>query len=51
MFRQIYELLLQWLPNAETLIISNGTHWLQFTNPKDLAEGLAKFFSRHPTMK
>lgn len=42
------ELLLDWLPNAEPFVLPGATHLLQVENPRDLAEGLAAFFARHP---
>lgn len=48
MFTEMYELVLKWFPQAETLVLPNATHWLQLTNPRDLADGLDIFFTRHP---
>ena len=48
MFTEMYELVLKWFPQAETLALPNATHWLQLANPKGLAEGLDIFLSRHP---
>lgn len=42
------ELLLSWLPNAEPFVLPKATHLLQVENPRDMAEGLAAFFTRHP---
>lgn len=42
------ELLLSWLPNAEPFVLPRATHLLQVENPRDMAEGLAGFFARHP---
>jgi len=41
------QLLLEWLPNVEPLTV-NATHLLEVENPREVAEGLAKFFGRHP---
>lgn len=46
-FREVHEVLLEWLPQAEELVLPNATHLLQMVNPRDLAEGLAGFFIRH----
>ena len=43
MFTEMYELVLKWFPQAETLALPNATHWLQLANPKGLAEGLDIF--------
>lgn len=50
-FRETHELLLEWLPQTETLVLPNATHLLQVTNPRYLAEGLVDFFARHPLRK
>jgi pimeloyl-ACP methyl ester carboxylesterase len=42
------ELLLSWLRNAESFVLPRATHLLQVENPRDMAEGLAAFFARHP---
>jgi pimeloyl-ACP methyl ester carboxylesterase len=47
-FRQRNELLLAWLPDAEPYVVAGATHLLQVQNPADTAEGLARFFARHP---
>ena len=40
-------LLHSWFPQTEDLDV-NATHLLQMQDPKGMAHGLAKFFSRHP---
>jgi pimeloyl-ACP methyl ester carboxylesterase len=47
-FQEIHELILSWIPHVEALILPNSTHMLHMMNPKGMAEGLEKFFSRHP---
>jgi pimeloyl-ACP methyl ester carboxylesterase len=47
-FYQRQELLLDWLPNVEPLLIPDAGHLLQFENPRSLAEGMTAFFSDHP---
>jgi pimeloyl-ACP methyl ester carboxylesterase len=41
-------LLLSWLRNAEPFVLPKAAHLLQVENPRDMAEGLAAFFARHP---
>jgi pimeloyl-ACP methyl ester carboxylesterase len=43
-----HRLLLEWLPQAEALLVPGATHALQMQNPRGVAEGLAAFFARHP---
>jgi pimeloyl-ACP methyl ester carboxylesterase len=43
-----HQLLLDWLPNVESFVLSDATHLLQIENPRGMAEGLAAFFARHP---
>jgi pimeloyl-ACP methyl ester carboxylesterase len=47
MFREACEVVLQWFPKSEMLVIPHATHWLQLTNPISLAEVLTNFFSKH----
>lgn len=47
-FNQRHELLLSWLPRAESLILPHATHLLPAQNPAGLAEGLARFFTKMP---
>ena len=47
-FRETYELLLSWLPNAEGFVLPNAAHLLQIQHPRALAEALAEFYGRHP---
>lgn len=47
-FRETHELLLRWLPQAETFVLPDATHLLQVMNPRGTAEALAGFFARHP---
>jgi pimeloyl-ACP methyl ester carboxylesterase len=41
------QLMLDWLPNVESLVLADATHLLQIDNPRGMAEGLASFFARH----
>lgn len=47
MFRESHELLKQWIPQAEELVVPQATHALQYMNPSAVAEGLARFLARH----
>jgi pimeloyl-ACP methyl ester carboxylesterase len=47
-FPERRELLLSWLPNAESFDLSDATHLLHMENPGGMAEGLAAFYVRHP---
>ena len=47
-FRETYELLLSWLPNAEGFVLPDATHLLQVEHPRAMAEALAEFYGRHP---
>lgn len=47
-FRETHELLQQWLPQSEELVIPQATHGLQQMNPSAVADGLARFFAKHP---
>jgi pimeloyl-ACP methyl ester carboxylesterase len=47
-FREVHELVKKWMPCAEELLVPNATHGLQEMNPAAVAEGLARFFERHP---
>ena len=44
----IQELLLSWLPNAESFVLPDASHLMQVENPRGMAEGLAAFYARHP---
>jgi pimeloyl-ACP methyl ester carboxylesterase len=46
-YRERYQLLLEWLPRAEGLVLPGATHALQVQNPRGLAHGLADFLDRH----
>lgn len=47
-FPERRDLLLAWLPNAETFDVPGATHLLHLERPRETAEGLAAFFARHP---
>ena len=47
-FDQRHELLLAWLPAAESFVLPGATHLLHLQNPAGMAAGLAGFLARHP---
>jgi pimeloyl-ACP methyl ester carboxylesterase len=47
-FAETYQLLLDWLPNAEGFVLPRATHFLHLENPRDMAGALTDFYARHP---
>jgi pimeloyl-ACP methyl ester carboxylesterase len=47
MFRESHDLIRQWLPQAEELIVPQATHALQWMNPSAVADGLARFLAKN----
>jgi len=47
-FRESHDLVKQWLPQAEELVVPQATHALQQMNPSAVADGLGRFLARHP---
>jgi pimeloyl-ACP methyl ester carboxylesterase len=47
-FVETYELLLDWLPEAEGYVLPDAAHGLQTQNPAAMAAALVDFFARHP---
>jgi pimeloyl-ACP methyl ester carboxylesterase len=47
-WKERQEMLLTWLPNAESFVLPDATHLLHVENPRGMAEGLAGFLARHP---
>ena len=50
-FRETYDLLLAWLPNAEGFTLPAATHFLHLESPahcQTLGTTLSAFFARHP---
>ena len=47
-FRESHDLVKQWMPQAEELVVPQATHALQQMNPGAVADGLARFLARHP---
>jgi pimeloyl-ACP methyl ester carboxylesterase len=45
-FAETYRLLLDWLPNAEGVVVPNSTHFLPVENPHGVAEALVGFYAR-----
>jgi pimeloyl-ACP methyl ester carboxylesterase len=46
-FKEGYELVREWLPQAEGFVLNGATHGLQMQNPHDAAAALVAFFTRH----
>jgi pimeloyl-ACP methyl ester carboxylesterase len=46
-FTEGYELVREWLPQAEGFVLPEATHGLQMQNPRGAAAALAAFFARH----
>jgi pimeloyl-ACP methyl ester carboxylesterase len=42
-YSEIHERVLRWFPNAKPFVLPKAGHLLQIENPKDMAEGLARF--------
>lgn len=42
------ELIHHWLPQAETFVVPDASHGLQFMNPGAVAQGLMAFMAKHP---
>jgi pimeloyl-ACP methyl ester carboxylesterase len=47
-FREVFETVQNWLPQAESFVLPDANHCQLQMNPKGVAERLADFFSRHP---
>jgi pimeloyl-ACP methyl ester carboxylesterase len=47
-FKEGYDLLRDWLPQADGFVLSGAAHGLQMQNPHDAAAALAAFLGRHP---
>jgi pimeloyl-ACP methyl ester carboxylesterase len=46
-FRQTYEFLLEWMPNAEGCVLPGASHLMQLEMPGSTAQALAAFWERH----
>jgi pimeloyl-ACP methyl ester carboxylesterase len=47
-FDEAHQLLLRWLPDAESFVLPGATHGLHLDNPRGMAEALASFWARAP---
>lgn len=47
-FREGDALIREWFPQAETFVVPDASHGLQFMNPRGMAEGLVAFLEKHP---
>jgi pimeloyl-ACP methyl ester carboxylesterase len=47
-FRQAFETLRSWLPQAENYVAPDAAHCILQMNPQGMAERLVSFFARHP---
>ncbi|MEX0782043.1 MAG: alpha/beta hydrolase [Dehalococcoidia bacterium] len=47
-FREGDTLIGDWLPQAETFVLPEASHGLEFMNPRGMAEGLVAFLAKHP---
>ena len=41
-------LIREWFPQAETFVVPDASHGLQFMNTRGMADGLAVFLEKHP---
>ncbi len=46
-FREVYETVRTWLPQAENVELPNANHCMLQTNPERASEVLVRFFSSH----
>ena len=49
-FKEGYDLLLDWLPQAEGFVLPGATHGVQMQEPHAMAEALVAFLARHPLL-
>lgn len=47
-FHEGHAVLKQWFSQTEELVVPQATHALQMMNPGAVADGLARFFAKHP---
>jgi len=50
-FGETHRWLLSSLPNAESYVLPGTTHFLQMQNPRDMAEALTAFYTRHTSTR
>jgi pimeloyl-ACP methyl ester carboxylesterase len=46
--RKVHEVLVQWVPQTEKLVLPNAEHALPLMDPPGIAQALADFFARNP---
>ena len=47
-FQEGDALIREWFPQAETFVVPDASHGLQFMNTRGMADGLAAFLEKHP---
>lgn len=47
-FAEVRELILEWLPHADDVVIDGAAHSLALTHPRQLSEAIADFTAAHP---
>lgn len=47
-FKEVYETMQEWLPQADNVVLTDANHCMLQMNPRGAAEHLATFFGRHP---
>jgi pimeloyl-ACP methyl ester carboxylesterase len=50
-FREVFETVREWLPQAESYVVPDSAHCILQMNPPAIAERLTRFFARHPLPK
>lgn len=50
-FHDCYSQVQSWIPHAESVVLPDATHCMLVSKPRESAELLADFFSRHPIQK
>ncbi|TVR74857.1 MAG: alpha/beta hydrolase [Sphaerobacteraceae bacterium] len=50
-FHDCYRQVQSWIPHAETAVVPDATHVMLLSKPRECAELLTDFFSRHPIQK
>jgi pimeloyl-ACP methyl ester carboxylesterase len=45
---EVRELVLDWLPHAEDVVIAGADHFFPMTHASDVADAIARFLRRHP---
>jgi 3-oxoadipate enol-lactonase len=47
-FAEVRELILDWIPHAQDVVIDGADHWLAVTHTLEVAEALGAFLRKHP---